>query len=77
MLPIETNTLEFVWPWCFFLWFLPFIVRYFIPRDNYVMAIRVPFFDRINDLPKTALIEDKNIKSMFLSLFIWITRIQS
>ncbi len=71
MLPIETNTLEFFWPWSALFWFLPIFVRFIVPRDNYVMALRVPFFKRITDLPQIGLKDKKNYKNFILSLIVW------
>ena len=71
MLSIEQYNLEFIWPWSSLFLILPIFMRTLLPRDNYVMALRVPFFKRITDLPKSDILDKKNFKNLFISLFIW------
>jgi len=71
MLTLENNTFQFIWPWSVFFIFIPLFVRYFMPRNEDEIALRVPFFKRINDLPQTSISEIKNTKSLILSLIIW------
>ena len=71
MLSIDQYNLEFIWPWSSLFLILPILVRTILPRDNYVMALRVPFFKRITELPQSDIFDKKNSKNLILSLFIW------
>ncbi|GIT09420.1 MAG: hypothetical protein CM1200mP30_30500 [Pseudomonadota bacterium] len=52
MLLLESGAFEFYWLWAALIWPLPFLFRLLPPRKVTAQALRVPFFERIADLPQ-------------------------
>ena len=71
MFLFENGGLEFIWIWVAWFWPLPIIFRLLPAVDRSVQSLRVPFFHRIEVLPKSGISREKNIKSLLLAGFIW------
>ena len=71
MISTGNSSLEFIWPWSAFFWFMPIFIRLIKPRVNLVRVLRVPFYKRISDLPQTELYEGRKIKTFLFFLIIW------
>ncbi len=71
MIFFENGGLEFIWLWAAWFWPLPLIVRLLPAVDQSSQALRVPFFERIKELPKSGLSKGKNIKPLLLGGLIW------
>ena len=72
MFLFENGGFEFIWPWCGLFLFLPVVVRLLPPQEQSVQALRVPFFQRIVDLPQTGLTAAKHTKSLIMVGLVWI-----
>ena len=71
MISTGNSSLEFIWPWSAFFWFMPIFIRLIKPRVNLVRVLRVPFYKRISDLPQTELYEGRKIRTFLFFLIIW------
>ena len=52
---IESGTLEYYWFWALWIWPLPFLFRLLLPHKVTAQALRVPFYERITELPKAVI----------------------
>jgi len=68
---LESGAFEFYWLWVLWVWPLPFLLRCLPPRKVTVQALKVPFFERISELPQSAI--SQNITSKFLipATIVW------
>ena len=71
MLLLETGTFEFYWLWAALIWPLPFLFRLLPPRKVTAQALRVPFFDRIVDLPQAVITQKVFSKILIPTTIVW------
>jgi Ca-activated chloride channel family protein len=71
MIFLEGGGFEFFWIWAAWFWPLPFLLRLLPPREYSVQALRVPFFQRIADLPQASFSQKIFTKSLILAAFVW------
>ena len=71
MFLFENGVFEFIWLWVAWFWPLPLLFRVLPPVDRSVQALRVPFFHRIEVLPKSGISAGKNSKVLLLAGLVW------
>ena len=68
---IESGTLEFYWFWALWIWPLPFLFRLLLPHKVSAQALRVPFYERITELPKAVISHKIFSKYLIPATIIW------
>ena len=71
MFLFENGAFEFIWPLCALFWPLPLFARLLAPHERHAQALRVPFFQRIADLPQAGLSRSKNTKTLIAAGFVY------
>ena len=71
MLSFESSAIEFIWPWSSLFLLLPILARLISPSESLIQALRIPFFNRINNLTQTNISKNKITKTMIFSGIIW------
>ena len=71
MFLFENGAFEFIWPLCALFWPLPLFARLLAPHERHDQALRVPFFQRIADLPQAGLSRSKNTKTLIAAGFVY------
>ena len=75
MLLLESGAFEFYWLWAALIWPLPFLFRLLPPRKVTVQALRVPFFERIADLPQAVITQKVFSKFLIPATIVWLSLI--
>ena len=68
---LESGTLEFYWFWALWIWPLPFLFRLLLPHKVSAQALRVPFYERITELPKAVISHKIFSKYLIPATIIW------
>ena len=71
MLLLESGAFEFYWLWAALIWPLPFLFRLLPPRKVTAQALRVPFFERIADLPQAVITQKVFSKFLIPATIVW------
>ncbi len=71
MLLLESLAFEFYWLWAALIWPLPFLFRLLPPRKVTAQALRVPFFERIADLPQAVITQKVFSKFLIPATIVW------
>ena len=71
MLLLESGAFEFYWLWAALIWPLPFLFRLLPPRKVTAQALRVPFFERIADLPQAVITQKIFSKFLIPATIVW------
>ena len=68
---LESGAFEFYWFWAALIWPLPFLFRLLPPRKVTTQALRVPFFERIADLPQAVISQKIFSKILIPATIVW------